>query len=447
LVLHLMLDSSATPSPARLTAYFVPLALQAASQSLSYPLIAMVASHGPGGTLNLAGVAQSNILMFLVGTMSAGLVTAGMVFARTRIGFARFVAINNLLSFATALVQGALCIPVVAHAVFGTLLGLPASIETPAEQAFPLTILLNLLFNARNPYQVLLYNNGASGRASLATFVRIGVTAALSPVFCSLGLVGPRWAMVCQTIPVALEVFVSWHYSRPFAAALADDHRPPPSRREILLFTLPLSLGGSLIALSGMILGAVIARSGEPERMLPAYYLAAGLAAPAAYAASRVENVVISFPPRSREDSSTLRFSVAAGAIVSFIPLVFLLPGLSHWYYVTVQRLPPGDLSLVYTTALLFVGFPITVALRYHREGLAALSHRTPTILAGDIAYLAALAVSASVCLALKVPGNIIGPVAVATSNLSSLGTLVLLLREVRTDQEPPVAPVVSQEG
>ena len=447
LALHVMPDSTDTPSAARFTAYFVPLALQAASQSLSYPLIAMVASHGPGGTLNLAGVAQSNIVMFLVATMGAGLVTAGIMFARTRIGFARFVAINNLLSLATALVQGALCIPVLGHVVFGTLLGLPASIESPAEQAFPLTIVLNLLFYARNPYQVLLYNNGASGRASLATFARIGVTLALSPVFCSLGLVGPRWSMVCQIIPVTLEVLVSWHQSRPFAAALADDNRPQPGRREILLFALPLSLGGFLMTLSGMILGAVIARSGQPERMLPAYYLAVGLANPAAYAASRVQNVVISFPPRSRADSSTLRFSIAAGAIISFIPLVFLLPGLSHWYYVSVQRLPPADLSLVYTTALLFVGFPITVALRCHREGLAALDHRTPTILAGDIGYIAALAVSASACLALKVPGNGLGPLVVATSNLASLGTLVLLLREMRTDREPPVAPVVSQEG
>jgi len=38
------------------------------------------------------------------------------------------------------------------------------------------------------------------------------------------------------------------------------------------------------MTLSGMILGAVIARAGQPEHMLPAYYLAAGLANPAAYA-------------------------------------------------------------------------------------------------------------------------------------------------------------------
>ena len=442
-----MNDSSDAPSNRRLFAYFVPLALQSASQSLSYPLIAMVASHGPGGALNLAGVAQANIVMFLVGTLGAGLVTAGMVFARTRRSYARFIAVNNLLSFATALIQAAICIPAAGHLVFGTLLGLPASIETPAAEAFPLTIVLNVLFYARNPYQVLLYNNGASGRASAPTFARIALTLAMSPLFCSVGLVGPRWAMVCQAIPVGLETLLSWWYSRPFAAALPEDVVPGPGGRKILLFTLPLSLGGFLMTLSGMILAGVIARAGEPERMLPVYYLAAGLANPAAFAASRVQNVVIAFPPRSREDTQVLRFSAVAGAFISVVPLIFLLPGLAHWYYVTVQRLPPADLSLVYTTALLFAVFPVTVALRCHREGLAALEHRTPTILAGDIAYMAALAVAASLCLTVKVPGNVIGPLVIATSNLASLGILVLLLREPKADGGPPVAPVVSQEG
>jgi hypothetical protein len=437
---------AAPPSTRRLFAYFVPLALQAASQSLSYPLVAMVASHGPGGALALAGVAQSNIIMFLVSTLGAGLVTAGMVFARTRGGYARFVAINNILSLAMVVVQSLICIPYVGRLLFGTLLGLPPSIQAPAMQAFPLTVLLNILFNARNPYQVLLYNNGAPGRASTATFARIGLTLALSPLFCSWGLVGARWAMVCQIIPVGLEVLVSWWSSRPFATTLPADVAPPPTKRRMLSFTLPLSLGGFLMTLSSMILGAVIARGGSPEHMLPAYYLALGIANPAAYAASRVQNVMISFPQRSYDDTKVLRFSMSAGAILSFVPLLFILPGVADWYYLSLQRLPAADLPLVRITALLLVGFPFTVALRCHREGLAALDHRTPTILAGDFAYIAALAVTSTAFLALRIPGNVIGPLVIACSNLASMGIMVLLLRERRGEPEAAVAPVVSQE-
>ena len=421
-----MTDASA-PSYRHLTAFFIPLALQSASQSLTYPLVAMVASHGPGGTLNLAGVAQSNIVMFLVGAAGAGLVTAGMVYGKSRLGFSRFFAVNNLMAVIAALVQAAICIPAVGHGVFGALLGLPPSIEGPARQAFPLTILLNVLFFARNPYEVLLLNNGASGRVSAATFARIALTLALAPLFVRAGLVGPRWAVVCQSIPVGVEVAVAWYFSRPFASVFPQVDDNVLKRRAIIWFNLPLSLGGFLMTLSGMLLGAVIARSNQPERMLPAYYLAVGLANPMAYAATRLQNVVLRFPPRSRTDRLTRRFALRAGAIVSFVPLVFLLPALSHWYYVSLQRLAPADLSLVTVSALLLVGYPFTSGLRAHWEGLAALARRTSTILAGNIAFVAALAITAPTCLALKVSGNMIGPIALVISNLAGLGALVLL--------------------
>ena len=44
-----------------LTRFFVPLAIQAISQALSYPLVAMVASRGTGGPLNVAGLAALNV--------------------------------------------------------------------------------------------------------------------------------------------------------------------------------------------------------------------------------------------------------------------------------------------------------------------------------------------------------------------------------------------------
>ncbi len=438
------MNDPAAPTYRTLTGYFIPLALQAASQSLTYPLVAMVASHGPGGTLNLAGVAQSNTMMFMTGAIGAGLVTSGMVYGRSRLGFARFVSVNNLMTLLTALVQAAMCIPPVGHAVFGGMLGLPPSIEEPARQAFPLTILLNLLFFARNPYQVLLFNNAASGRASTATFARIALTLALSPVFVSLGLVGPRWAMICQALPVGIEVLVSWYYSRPFASVFTESDDVVPSAREIIKFNVPLSLGGFLMTVAGTMLGAVIARADQPERMLPAYYLAVGLANPMAYAATRMQNVVLCFPPRSPEDNLALRFAIRAGAIVSFIPLLFLLPWLSDWYYVSVQRLAPADLPLVCGSALLLVGFPFTSGLRSHREGLAALSRKTSSILAGNIAFVAALAIAAPACLALKIAGNLIGPIALVVANRAGRGALVLLQT---LPERPGPAKVIDMEG
>lgn len=69
--------------------FSIPPALQATARVLPYPLVTMVASRDAGGPLNLAGLAQSQIVMFLIGTLGAGLVTTGMVLGRTRSGFGK----------------------------------------------------------------------------------------------------------------------------------------------------------------------------------------------------------------------------------------------------------------------------------------------------------------------------------------------------------------------
>ena len=73
-----------------LTRFFAPLALQATAQAFSHPLVAMVASRGDGGPLNLAGLAQSGTVMFFLGIFAIYYMTTGMVYARTREGYQVF---------------------------------------------------------------------------------------------------------------------------------------------------------------------------------------------------------------------------------------------------------------------------------------------------------------------------------------------------------------------
>jgi len=273
------------------TRFFAPLALQAASQGLTYPLVAMVASRGPGGPLNLAGLAQSNTLMYMLGTFGFGLVTAGMVFGRTRDGYLQFRAVTLRIGLLVTLAQGLLCIPQAAHLLFGRLIGLPPSIEYPAAMTLLATVPLQFLFFIRIPFQVAMYNARATGKASLATILRILLTAILSPLFCLAGAVGPLWAVVCLSFPVGLEVAASAWLARPYLARL-EASAAAPTKKEIFLFNLPLSIGGYLLSLSSILLGAFIARAASPERMLPAYYLALGPAPLDVHSAGAVRSVL-----------------------------------------------------------------------------------------------------------------------------------------------------------
>jgi hypothetical protein len=428
----------------RLTRFYLPLALQAAAQSFTYPLVAMVASGGPGGPLNLAGLAQSNMMLFLLGTLGAGLITTGMVYGRDREGYNRFLRVNFLMAVIMLVAQALLCFPPLAHLVFGTIIGLPPSIESPARTAFLCAIPLNLIFCLRNPYQVLLLNGKASGRASLATICRILLTALLAPVFAAAGLVGPAWAVACLTIPVALETVVSRYFARPFLRALGPATSPVPSIREMFAFNIPLSLGGTFLALSGLLIGTFIARAASPERMLPVYYLTLGLTSPVSFAATRLQNVVLAFPPAGDRDRTNLRFTVFMGVLLGLLPLMAQLPFLADFYFTSLQKLDPADLPLVRRTAFFLVAVPLTVGLRAYTEGMAAWMRKPTTVLSGQAVYLGILATAGFVFLSLHLPGNLIGPLGLVAANLAAAAMIHFSLsweRQLRMPVPPTRLP------
>jgi hypothetical protein len=412
----------------RLTRFFVPLAIQASSQALCYPLVAMVASRGPGGPLNLAGLAQSNTVMFFLGMFAMSLVTTGMVYAKTREGYLKFRTLTLSLGLMVISVQAVLCIPALSHLLFGKIIGLPPSIETPAKITLLICIPLQFLFFLRIPYFVVMYNGKATGKATLATIGRILVTAMLSPLFCVIGLVGPIWAVVCLTLPVALEALISRILARPFLSALKPASEKPPSAREIFFFNLPLSIGGYFLSISAVILAAFIARAADPERILPVYYLALGLANPVAFSATRIQTIVLAFPPTSQQDKSTLRFSLIAGACLGLLPLFFILPGLVEFYYVKLQNLSITELSLVRMTALSLIFFPLSVAIRAQSEGLAAWLKKPVTVLAGHAIFLGTIIVSGFTLHFLDTPGYLIGAIGLTLGSLASSGTMRISL-------------------
>jgi len=443
-----MSTSTATIAPTfgRLNRFFWPLALQSASQGLTYPLVAMVASRSEGGPLNLAGLAQSNTLMFLLGTLGFGLVATGLVFGKDREGFMQFRGITVRLGWVVVILQSALCLPPVAEWLFEDLIGLPPTIAHPAHVTLMASVPLQFLFFMRIPYQVSMYNGLASIRASSATIMRIAITALLAPLFCRWGAVGPIWAVVCLTLPVALEVAASAVLAAPFIKQLRSSDEKPPTKRTLFFFNLPLSISGYLLTVSAILVGAFIARAAEPERMLPAYYLALGLAAPAAFGATRLQEVVLSFHPADGKDRRTLPFALGAGLFLGLLPLLFTLPGLAQWYYVGLQKLDPADLSIVRSAAYGLALFPLCVALRAQGEGLAGFARKPKIIIVAQGAYL--LTITAVGCTALwaAVPGNLIGAMGLCIANIVSTLTVRLLLNKIGK-HELPVPPTITAVG
>lgn len=420
---------AAVPSPGRLTRLFIPLAVQAASQSLCYPLVAMVAMRGENGPSDLAGLAQSNTVLFFLGMFAISLVPTGMVYARTREGYRRFHRLSLVIGTLAGAVQALLCIPSASHFLFGRLIGLPPAMEAAAQVSLLASIPLQVLFFSRIPYFVAMYVGQATGIASLATIGRVAFTALLSPLFCLLGAVGPVWAVAALTLPVGLEAVVSGLFARRFIRNLPEDAVAPPAVRDILRFNFPLTVGGYFLSFATIAVAAFIARAPEPEVVLPVYYLVLGLANPVAFAATRMQTITLMFSPTGPVRRRTLLFSIGAGLILGLVPLAFILPGAAELYYVQLQNLDPRHLGIVRRTALALLLFPLAVALRAQAEGVAAYLRRSVAVLIGHAALLVTIGIFGMAALALDLPGYLIGAACLTVGSAASSGTMRLILR------------------
>jgi hypothetical protein len=260
------------------------------------------------------------------------------------------------------------------------------------------------------------------------------------------GLVGPVWAVVCLTIPVAIEAIVSGFLARPFINSLELCRETPPTVKDIIVFNIPLSVGGYFLVASAIILAAYIARAPDPDRTLPIYYLALGLANPMSFAATRIQAVVIAFPPQSRRDRRTLRFGLAAGAVLGLLPLIFILPGMAELYYIKLQQLQPEDLKLVRMTASALVFFPLSVAIRAQSEGIAAWLKKPTSVLTGHGMFMATITAAGFILLILGAPGQIIGAVGLTLGSLASSATMRLMLARAR-ERAFPVGQTTTSIG
>ena len=255
-------------TPWNATKFFVPLFLQAASQSLTYPLVGVVVAHGLHGPAEFSAFSQGFMIMFLIGTLGFGLITTGMVYAKDLLGYLRFQKVNTLVMILISAIQLLLALPLPARLVFGSLLGLEGVQLEIARWSMLLGLPAQLGFLVRNGAQVLLYNDHATGLANLATILRILLTALLAPAFYALGLVGWTWGCVCLTLPVFIEsgamIWFARAYARRLPRLLRDGERAPVAK--IFLFNIPLSLGGTLLSLSVFMLARHPPRRHRPHQ-------------------------------------------------------------------------------------------------------------------------------------------------------------------------------------
>lgn len=425
------------------TRFYFPLLLQGFSQSLAYPLVAGIVTHGKFGVDALTAFSQGQMVMFMIGAIGGGLITTGLVFAKTWMGYVAFKRLNALMMAVLLAVQCVVAMPPFSGWIFSGLFNLPGELAHIASRTLLFGVVMNGLFFLRNVPMVVLFNNLDSAKANYATLIRLVVTFALAVCFPRFGFVGPWCGLAALTFGVGVELVATWLFARPYVAQLpnrpkSDEARSLPNIPRLTLeqfrFTLPLSLGGFLLMLSPVAIAAFVGRTLEPKDMLAIHYVTIGVANPVAFAALRMQTVAIKFPPEYPGDRRLLVYSVIAGLLLGVVPLVFSTAFIGGWYFGAYQNVPPHIVSTARLAVGLYSLITVVQAIRARAEGLAVLAKRPKIIMAGQIAYTVSLFTVCAILLPIGVPGWAMAVSAIYIAPICVTATIYAMLALKRSD-------------
>lgn len=417
----------------RIALFYLPLVVLSVSQSLTYPLVGSIVSHGPLGEQEYTAYVMGQQVLFFLGAIGGGLITTSMMFARSRQGYRNFLRMNQGIALTAAVLQGLACLPPFDQWVFGGLLGLEGEMFRIARNSLLLCIPMQYVFFVRNPYLGTLFVEKHSGLTNYATLVRVALAFYFAWQFPRLGLVGYRWGVFACTLPVAVEAVITYLFARPFLKRLPEtplDGTPAATPGRQLRYTLPLSCGGMLLSASALSVSTFLSHSPDPALFRPVHFFAIGITNPVSFSALKMQTVVVAYPPRIHGMRRIFTFGVVVGLCLALVPLASAAsPTLAHWYFCTYQNLPATSLGMARRTMFFAAALPIIFAVRGHAEGLAAVRYRTDIVMRGQIAYFLMLLATLSLCLrGLPVPGYLWGVAAIMVGALSAFATIRLSL-------------------
>ena len=399
-----------------MTRFYVPLVLQAFSQSFVYPLAAGIVTHGAHGVNALTAFNQGLLIAFTIGAIGGGLITTGMLFAKTWLGYVTFRRLNAYMMWSLVALQCIPALPPFNTWVFEGFFNLPADLAEISRDTLLFSSVMNIGFFVRNVPMAVLFNNLESGKASRATALRIAATLGCAAVFPRIGWVGPAWGLFALTLGVWIETLSTWLYARPFVAKLPGrpekggiEASPPVNMSSLLLdqfrFTMPLSLGGFLLACSPLVIAAFVSRSVNAADMLAVHYVTIGIVAPASFCALRLQTVTVKFMPEYPGDRRLLWYSIAAGLVLGVVPLAFSTSLLGDWYFGVFQNVPPRILGTAKLAMGIYSVMGVIQAVRGRVEGLAAGRKRPKAVMWGQFAYTTSLLLVCAILLPLGFPG------------------------------------------
>ncbi len=401
----------------------------------------MIAAFGIVGSLALT--IESPVIMLLA---------TSTALARTRQNYTLLRRYTLHLMLGTTLLHFLLGWTPVFDIVVRGWMHVPDSIVEPVRLGVRLMLVWSAAIAWRRFRQGLLIRFGQTRYVGQGTVVRLIASAGLATV---LALTWRVPGIAVGTLALSIGVLVEAGYAHwasrglvraRFGPGTAQPTEPDITYRDLVRFHAPLAASTLLYLLSQPLISAALARLPNPERVLAAWPVAAGLLFITRAPALALPEVIIALIDENGSRAALRRFSLRVGLACAILLALLSFTPLAHFYFRTLIGVPEDLARVAAAGAQVAVALPLIIGWQSWLRGVLTSQRVTSAITFSVVANLGVMAGALAWGVWLKAPGVPMAAVALTVATAAETLVLAVWARRraaaPRTDAYPsPVVP------
>lgn len=386
----------------------------------------MLAAFGIVAALSLA--IESPVIMLLA--TSTALARSPQNYAMLR----RFV---THLMLATTLVHFAVGWTPLFDVIVRGWMQVPVSIVEPVRLGMRLMVFWSAAIAWRRFQQGLLIRHGQTRFVGQGTLLRLLASAGLATLLAISGRVpGIVVGTLGLTFGVLVEAIYAHLAARPLVALKfgpgAAESAPRLSYAELLRFHTPLAASTLLYLLAQPLVAAALARLPNPEAILAAWPVAAGLLFISRSVALALPEVIIALIDEHGSGPALRQFSLRVGLICTAVLAVISFTPLGHFYFRSLIGVDEELARLAVVGGQIGLLLPLVIAWQSWFRGQLTAARATSALTLAMMANVLTMAVVLVTGVLLRAPGVALAATALTLSTGVETISLGLALRRVR---------------
>jgi hypothetical protein len=386
----------------------------------------MIAAFGIVGSLSIT--IESPVIMLLA---------TSTALARSRQSYLMLRRFTQHLMLLTTLLHFLLAWTPLFDLVVRDWMGAPAAIIEPVRLGMRLMVFWSAAIAWRRFKQGLLIRFGHTRYVGQGTVVRLLFSAGLATV---LALSGRVPGIAVGTLALAAGVLVEASYAhfvtrrlvaQRFSIESPQPAQPPLSYSDLVRFHAPLASSTLLFLLTQPLVSAALARLPDPETVLAAWPVTAGLLFITRSPVLALPEVIIALIDRSGGRAALRQFAQRIGLTCLAVLAVLAFTPLGRFYFEAMIGVSPalGERALI--GIQVGVLLPIVMAWQSWFRGELTASRATPAITVAMISNLVTMVLVLVVGVAVQVPGVALAAIALTASTIAETLTLWLASRRL----------------